>query len=236
VNTTAIIFPTGTQLKEMRVIGSGSKETAIANISDLHIEGYSSVVMDGADDNYNVSLTNGRGLYSNLIFSNDNNHRNISFLHMTFNNKRSTTSLTGVSNGRSFHFDNASGALITNEEPIQVYTREPVVNINNGITSFKEFNFDQISGKDLRVYGNTSLSVFMSDMYTFLNHISISSTSQSPLAVSPYNEITSLSMHFSLQKLYSLPEFVRLLLLIPFLIAFIFLLYIKPKKVGSVPT
>ncbi|PWU78938.1 MAG: hypothetical protein DLM72_20045 [Candidatus Nitrosopolaris wilkensis] len=237
VKTTAVIFPLSTQLGQIRVTASSNREVSVANINGLYIDGYRYAILSTDHNKGNISLANGKGLYSNLTFSSSDYNSNNVGLHLSFaNNKRSTTTITAVLNdGRSFHFQNVSAAQIMNEGPIQIYARQPVVNISNGDVTLNELYFGQISGNDLKVSGNLSLSPFMSDVYTFLSEISMHGISQLVMPVSHYNEITSLSMHFSLQKLYSLPEFVRFLVLIPFLITFVFLLSIRPKKTEPVP-
>lgn len=232
VNTSAVIFPISTQIDEMKMLEPNKREVALANVSNLQIDDYNYAILNTVHNS--MSIANGTGLYSNLVFGNQNSIDKTLSLDFSSNSKRGATNITAVSNGRLFHFENISKIIIHNEEPIRIYARQPVLNINDGNTSFKELYFGHISGNDLTITGSISLSVYMSDLYTFLDHVSFPRDSYLQLPRSPYNEVTSLSMHPSLQKLYSLPEFIRFLLLIPILITFIFIVYVKPKRIRDV--
>jgi hypothetical protein len=71
--------------------------------------------------------------------------------------------------------------------------------------------------------------VFISDRYTTTSGISLEGTSLTLQTAPQYNELSSFPTSFSLQKLYSLPPIVWILVLIPFLIAATFLIYVRPK-------
>ncbi len=228
--TSSVIFPKEVEL--MRVSTINNQSISLANISNLHIEGYRSAILSSYHNRDDIILADGEGLYANLTFSKNNNDP---FLNLSFSDNKDarTATVAATSNdGKPIRLAGVHSMDIISKEPITVYVRQPLLTINNGNTTLKGLYFGQIAGNDVRVFGNLSLSVVMSDAYTFMNRMVIDGSSHIVQPLSSYNEGSSLLTSFSFHKLYSLPPLVRALLLIPFLVAAIFFLFI-PTKIKS---
>ncbi len=245
VSTTSVIFPAYTRIDRVTVTTSGHKNiTSVANVTKLDMDGYRYVILEGRDPsshNY-ISLTNGVGLYSGLVLGKANNSNS---MKLSFNGGVAKIRIiaTDSSREKSFDFNNVSNIhIVSNEQPIYIYARQPTININNGDVAFTELHSQPFYlestalGHMLRILGNVHLSIFMSDTYTLLHEISINNSSKlTAPTVKPYNEMTSFLPQISLSKVHSVPLLVIGLLLIPFLISVIFLLYsrVKQKEVNT---
>jgi len=234
INTTSAIFPRGQELDQIKLTTFGNRNISVANITNLVIDGYRYVLLDSNHINKaRISLANGKGLYSNIVLSRTNKSSIASFDLSFINNNHSRQAniVTAQSNdGKLFSFENISSLQIQNKEPIQVYVREPDLNIDNGNITIKGLYLGQVADGDEQILGHMSLSIYMSDVYSFVNHFSGPVPHHMTQPAYSYNGLDSFSTtNFSLQKLYSLPVLVRALLLIPFLVAAVFIIYVKPK-------
>ncbi|MGB7956706.1 MAG: hypothetical protein WCF23_22265, partial [Candidatus Nitrosopolaris sp.] len=228
VHTSSVVYPSYTSLNEMRITTSDHKNiVSLANITDLNIDGYRDIDLH-LDHNNNISLTNGKGLYSDLVLKSNNTSAINFILADNYGNPKTTTrsdpTISGISGSKPFHFDNVSNIKIINKDPVHVYVRQPNISINKGNATFNELysNAFYATGQDVRVSGTVYLSVDMSDSYTLASHISMAGSIQKLTPVSPYNAMTFTLPAFSISKLYSLPLFVRILMLIPFLLTVLF--------------
>jgi hypothetical protein len=231
INTTSVIFPSNIEFNKVIVADSHHKNASIANITKLNVDGYRDAILR-VDPNTNISLANGKGLYSDLTLSSSNH----SSLDLFFINNATVTA--GIYDDKSeMRFNNVSNIYILNEEPIHVYARQPSLDIVNGNVTMKGLYVAKqlyaktgVAGQDLKISGNVSLSIYMSDAYTLASNLSIEGSTERVSPLSRYNEMGSFPLSISLSKLYSTPELVRLLSVIPFLIAIVFLIYIPGIK------
>ena len=93
-----------------------------------------------------------------------------------------------------------------------------------------------VEGQALRVTGNTSMTMWMSDHYTLLDNLSVNGLLQRIPPLSQFDEVASmLQFPEVLSNLYSVSPLVKILTLIPFLIvAVVFLTnYRKDGKEDS---
>jgi hypothetical protein len=223
VTTTSLIFPSTTEYGTVRLSAPNNKSFSFTNISRLGITGYQQAILS-ADNNF--ALTNGIGLYSNLTLSRDNA---VSSVDISFD--RVAQAALTLPNGKSLDM-NVSNLHIDSQLPVHVNVRQPHIELESANATITELYSNPshtknlpVAGQDLVVHGSLSISAFMSDTYTLANHFSIDGTVSRIPPLSQYNELASFLPPFSFSKLYSLPQIVRLLILLPFLIAFIFIFY-----------
>jgi hypothetical protein len=225
VNTTSLMLPSN-KVDQLKITYPNHREYLMKNVSNLKFNGYSSVILRGQTD-ANLTLSNGKGLYAGLGFS------TISPLEIHFasntNSGRSSASILGLTNDRPFRFNNISSISIMNKLPVYIYARQPSLNFHHASVILKDLNFASISGGDVKISGDVFLSIFMSDLHTFANHLNIHGTMQS--LAPAFNEIKYLVPAISVHKVYSIPAFARFLSIIPILIAGILVIYARPKKV-----
>ena len=232
VTTAATIFPSDIKYNKV-VITTGKRPVSLSNVTNISIGNYDNVILN-AD---NISFGNGRGLYARLIFgSNGNTH--YSFLNLSFPAGMNTEISLMSNKGEILHFSNVSKVHIENRDPIYLYAREPNISINNGNITLNElyplelYARGQASSKNLQIQGNALFSVLISDSFTFLSSISVDGTAIRAGGVTSFNE--PLPPPFTVSKLYSLPPLVRVLVLIPFILAIGFILYGGPRSHSSV--
>jgi len=186
----------------------------------LIIDGYNYSLLYGN----HVSIANGIGLYGNSSLGNS--------LEVFFKDHATLKVVSG--NNRSSNYDNVSNIVLQNNKPIQVYLWQPQVNIN-GTTIFEQFLGKDVLGntvsnrKDLNISGNVSLTLLMSDNYTYGSDISVNGPVQQLPVKYQYNEMGSLMALASKVDFNAVPIAVDGFLSIPFLVATILLLFGKSK-------
>lgn len=227
VSTPSVIFPTPIELDEIRIT-SGNQILSIANVTTLDIMQHGNVVLRSD----RLTLANGRGLYANLLFGGIQNAP--PHVDLSFSNDTSEIFVTSPE-GELLHFLNLSKIQIVNREPIPIYARQPYVTVDKGTALFhglyplELYARAQATNKDLRTSGNTSFSVIMSDSFTYIRYLGIDGSAVREGTSPSFNEPPPPNFTFS--KLYSLPILVRILLLIPFLLAAIFILYSRSSEI-----
>jgi hypothetical protein len=116
---------------------------------------------DNKNHKDHIFLSNGKGLYSDLPMNNNKNNNtsfNLSFLADNNSNngnnnaKDNPVAMVMANDGRTFRVENVSSINLMNERPIHVYARQPVVNVDNGNTIFRELYLGQVSGKDFEIF------------------------------------------------------------------------------------
>lgn len=242
VNATSFIFPFDTNFDHVVITTSNHKNISLTNVTKLRF--YGNVELRSSDNL--ISLRDGSGLYANLSLTTPTNDPKFPYYnqqHVKFfflaNSKSKTRGIyaeisPNIRNPeyrRSFTFDNVSDISISNRQPItSIYARDPIMNINHGNTTFRELYYNGLAGRDVNLLGNVGLSVLMSDSYTMLSHLSLDGTMKIEPPLSQYNELASFVPPFSVSKLYSLPVFERVLIIIPVAIAAILVYYTQPSK------
>jgi hypothetical protein len=224
VNTNSIIFGRNETLNHLSVLYGGHNSISIGNVTGLQINDYKSAVI--SNTNNNISLSNGNGLYGKFTFKSDNKSP---LFNVHFNNNNAT--ITGLSNGkRSFKIENISDVSITSRQPVVVYALQPKIYFSGDLFRYTGIPKSALNFGDYQISGKVFLSIFMSDSYTLLDHISVQGKYQRIPPYYKYDEIASLPTTFEASKLYSSPTLVRALMLIPFLIAFIFIMFVSGHK------
>jgi hypothetical protein len=224
VNTNSIIFGRNETLNHLSVLYGGHNSISIGNVTGLQINDYKSAVI--SNTNNNISLSNGNGLYGKFTFKSDNKSP---LFNVHFNNNNAT--ITGLSNGkRSFKIESISDVSITSRQPVVVYALQPKIYFSGDLFRYTGIPKSALNFGDYQISGKVFLSIFMSDSYTLLDHISVQGKYQRIPPYYKYDEIASLPTTFEASKLYSSPTLVRALMLIPFLIAFIFIMFVSGHK------
>ena len=117
-----------------------------------------------------------------------------------------------TANGKSLNL-NASNLRIVNQNPIQVYVRQPHIELKDANATITELYSNPshtknipVAGQDLVVHGSLSISTFMSDTYTLANHFSVDGTVSRIPPLSQYNELGAFLPPFSISKLVLFPR------------------------------
>ncbi len=233
VTTTSAIFPSDMQFHKV-VITTDNQVISLINVTKLSLEKYDNVVLN----TNNLFLGTGRGLYANVIIG-ANEGSNYSSVNISIPDKMETEIFATSDKGELLHISNVSKVELTHTQPIQMYVKQPMIDINSGNITLNElyplelYARGQAVNKNLKIEGNATLSVIMSDSFTFLNNLTVDGNAQRT------EEIATPSVpmvpFFSVSKLYSLPPLVRILLIIPFLLAAVFVLFGRTGREPSLP-
>lgn len=232
VNTSAVIFPRN-ELIESMTITAGHRNVVVKNVDEFTVNDshLNSVSLHSNDST--ILIGDGTGIYTRLVFSNDNikdkNKSLSNLLHLYLVNN---ANVKVSQNEKVSYFANVSDIQVNTNKPVDLLARQPKITVNEGNMTFEELYSPQqlygktgVSGQDLKVSGNLSLSVFMNDVYTLVNYISLSGSAERVPPLSQYNDLAGLPSLISFSKVYSLPLIVRIMSLIPFLVAGIFIAY-----------
>lgn len=227
VNTSSIIFP-GEGEFSMLNMSIGSDTLSVSNVTKLNIAHSENAILS----TNKMSITDGRGLYANLLLGSEINDS--SSLNLSFPGKQAVQVSVITNDGGLLHFGNVSNLNLMSKEPINIYVRQPTMRLSNANITFNElyplelFAKGKISGQNLKINGSAILSIFMSDSYTLLSHVSVDGIVQRFPMPASFDEL--LLPPFTLSKLYSIPPLVRVLLLIPFILAAVLVMYGKNEK------
>ena len=212
INTTSLVFPEGPRLREI-TIKENHMDVTIANVTKLKLDGYSHVILYG---DY-ISLKDGKGLYGNIR----GNLTNMFF--------KDNAIVEVITDNNLYHFDNVTDISIRNNELLQVYARQPSLNMQGNITISYPKGSELIkkigsTATEINVLGNVTLTLFMSDSYSYGNDIVINGSIERTPIRTYFDEIGYLSKPFLQFDLKSFPLFLIPFLIIPFFIAVIFML------------
>jgi hypothetical protein len=226
LKTASVIFPSGTQLKEAR-IDSGNSTFSVENITGLDMQNFYYANLTS----HNMSMTAGNGMYSDLLFKPFAN----STVTITFSPITTTEIFAASGQDKLIHVSNVSKISLMNIEPFHIYVRQPTLEINNGNVSLDEFyplelySKGKLGSPNVMIHGNVMFSVLMSDSYALLSHFQVDGTAQRVSLDKPIAE--PLLPPITISKMYSLPPFVRVLTLLPFLIAAVLIVLSRSEVV-----
>ncbi|HEY7227750.1 MAG TPA: hypothetical protein VH481_06465 [Nitrososphaeraceae archaeon] len=225
IDTNAVMF-SGNRIDQLKIMDSSHKEYSVVNATNLKINGYDNASVIGKPESKLV-VSSGKGLYSGLSITDPSSP--IGLYLANRNNGHTSTSIAGLSNGKPFRFNNVFSVSMINRLPVYIYARQPTIHLNHASVFIKDLQFGSISGSDVKINGNVSLSIFMSDSHSFASHFYLHGSIQS--SVPEFNEAKYAVPTISVEKLYSIPAFARFLSIIPILVAGIIIVYARPKKV-----
>ncbi len=229
--TSSIVFPTDGELKSIKIQTDHGGILSMSNVSNLRIDGYPHFIIES--HNY-FSLANGHGLYAHLSFDKMNNSGSVNLVTISLIKPATISGLS--SEHKPFRYNSISNVDMMSNQALDMYARQPTLRIEHSNVTFNELYAGQIytkvpvNGADLAFSGKIYLPIFMSDSYTLSSNISLDGSTHRMPPLSSYNELSSLLPPFSIAKLYSLNPLVRVLLLIPFLVSAIFILYSRASK------
>ena len=217
VITNSILFPDISNLSEITIMNNDGN-TTITNVNQFAIEDFEKIIIQSKY----VSIEDGHGLYSKLELGN-------SLIIQLYDKGKVISTLNDE---QSLHFEKVSFVKIQSEQPIEILTRQPEIQINGDTTIYepkgaKLFPLIRYDAKNLQVSGNVTLSLFMSDTYNFAKTINVEGlTERSP----PLLKSEDYSLQLNISEPINLHVFLIPFLLIPFLIAAVFLVYNPIKK------
>lgn len=231
INTTSAIFPSNLALDDITIYYGRNNKISLTDITKLNFEHYSHVALQGMDSSF--SLKSGRGLYSTLAIGNNSDDNYRSSFNLTFIDNASVQVSTPTS---SNNFGNVSSIQVVDRNPLEIDMRQPTIDIVNGNIILEElyprgqlYEKTGALGDDLKVEGNISLSLYMSDSYTLARQLSIDGVVQRIPPLSEYDEVKSFISNTALFKLSNIPVTVLGILAVPFLIAAVLLIVDRPK-------
>jgi len=182
-------------------------------------------------NNY-LFLNNGSGLYSTVVIGDSSNEYRNSSVTLDFIDNSSAE----ISIGKSLlDFDNVSKIQVVDTSGIAVHAKQPTIHITNGNLSLEELYsrgqlYDRTGalGDDLKVLGNMTLSLYMSDSYTLADQIFIDGFTQR-VPLYEYDEAISFLSYSAFSQLFGIPPFVLGIFSAPFLLSAILLVYDRLK-------
>jgi hypothetical protein len=202
VNTSSVIFPLKVNIDRVDVEMQGGS-ASFDNISRIEISKYKSVTVTGEK----LLVTDGNEFYPVLTF-NETVH-----INLTGDN----TMLRLTSNNQEYTLTNVLGIKIKSENIIEIYAREPLIKAYGDI-SFKElyasgemFGAQNLYGQDLVVKGEVLMEIYISDVYTLVNNLSVKGLFQRNPPLIIYDESSSL-LQSVLLCIFLLPVFVAFFL------------------------
>jgi len=169
--------------------------------------------------NNNISISDGIGLYSKInLGSNDSSKTLINF---------DKAVLQLISKNKLMKFGNVSNIYIENF-PVSMYIRQPTV-FAQGHFILKNFYFGQFvtTSQDTVINGDISFDIFMSDYYTFVQNLLLHGQLKDYMDVDRYNNLNFLLKPFVPTNLEQISIFVWILLLLPLLLAIVFIRYLR---------
>lgn len=224
IESPSINFPQDMVLNRL-IVTNGSLTNEMRNVENFDIRGYNQILLRTTGQ---LELTNGKGLYADLLFIQGNNS-DMRFKLLPSEGHNITLTGKSAVTGTAFNIKNISSIELFVSGKLHAYARQPLININYGTIYFtnmysgKFFPASQDSNinsqQDIRMSGNLSMSVFMSDFYTLSKDIKLSGSVERIPPVIQYDELSSLFSFLAISKIYSLPTLARVLLLVPFLLA-----------------
>jgi hypothetical protein len=172
----SIIFPELDSM-DLKVVTHENEIIDLKDITNLEIYGYNKVFLEGINNKYTIN--NGLGLYSNILLDKDLSSTKSTDLIFQNDMDYPNTIVSGTIKGKPFTLGNVSKASIIGSDPLHFYSRQPQLNILGETTLsnlYANLNYAKdkfIPGMDYQTYGNLSLSIFMSDIYSIANNFSI---------------------------------------------------------------
>jgi len=218
IRTESMLFPNDVKIKKL-VINNLKGKVEIENIHGLAIEDYNNVLIESN----HISIGSGRGFYSNVILENS--------IDLKFSKNAIITAM--LNDNQSIQYENVSSARIIQEQPLEVIVRQPSIRINGDTTIYKPSGtilYSVIGDKptSLKVSGNVSLNMFMSDTSSFASFFKMEGKTKTEPTLLDRDKITFMP-NFSEPN--DIPLTLIPFLLIPFAIAAIFLAY-NPNQKG----
>lgn len=220
INSNSIVIPQGKNKPfNVEIFGKGGVGKSVISDS-ITINSNSKHISFQTSD---LAMTGGKGLYSNLVFS--------SKPVILLPDSGSTLEVESI-NGSKLKFIDIKNLTLSQFEQLSVYAKQPSMNIN-GEVNFKGFDGERFlyskSGikktPDITFIGELNSSIVASDQTSLLGKISLNGSFASDKL--SYNELIFPFTNSFAFNLYDLPVIVRALLLIPFMLAVIFLFYRK---------
>ena len=245
VDTKSVIFPTETHLSNLKV-RTGQSSIDVRNITQLSISDYQHVLLWSNGNNSKISMIRGKGLYTDIILSNEIDQQSInnsshlqSFSISMINN--GTLTVSSYSSPQKTHlFHNVSNIYFTSDKPLEVTVRQPTVRITDGEITLNDTYaesdelYRKIGGSavDLKVIGNMNMSIVIADTFA-LGKLNWDGILERVPALAHYNDLEAFVPNLTLAKFYSIPPLILLFSLIPFSIGIVFLICYPRKTLES---
>jgi len=185
VNASSLLFPLKVDFENVKVVDNSGKASSIFNVTGLQLFNYGNVSISSS----NLTLSEGRDFYSKLKFKDD--------VTITFNDSSVSVALT-TKDGNTVQFNNVKTLSIKNYGQIDLYAREPTINVQ-GSAYFKElYSSDVIYprtrtwGQDLKINGTVALKMYLSDIYSWASSFDASGVFERSPPLLSYDELASL--------------------------------------------
>jgi hypothetical protein len=185
VNASSLLFPLKVGFENVKVVDNSGKTSSIFNVTGLRLFNYGNVSISSS----NLTLSEGRDFYSKLKFKDD--------VTITFNDSSVSVALT-TKNGNTVQFNNVKTLSIKNYGQIDLYAREPTINVQ-GSAYFKElyssgaiYQRTRTQGQDLKINGTIALKMYLSDIYSWAGSFDASGVFERSPPLLSYDEIASL--------------------------------------------
>jgi len=184
VSTSSLLFPTNVDFKMMEVIDRDGRVTLLANVTGLQLSNYNKVSVTSS----NLTLSDGKGFYSNLKFKGN--------VTMAFDGDLTSAALT-TKDGKNLKLDYVK-AIKVYSDMIRLYAREPSITLQ-GAAYFKELyssgatlSRTRAYGQDLKVIGAVALKIYLSDTYSWASSLDVAGEFERIPPLIQYDELTSL--------------------------------------------
>jgi hypothetical protein len=163
IETTSLIFPTKTALKQVEIQTSNGSIT-ISNINNVKIKNYARLSINAE----NITISNGQGFYATLTLSN-----------FTIQSEGIPIDIEVGTEESKYSISRVERISITPHDSIQLLARTPKVRASQA--TFIEFytlgllqERTRTYGQNLNVNATTSFQIMLSDSYTMLENVEIS--------------------------------------------------------------
>jgi hypothetical protein len=185
VNASSVLFPLRVEVDEVQITNDDNSVTTLLNVSKLQISNHGCVHVETSD----LSLTEGNGFYSTLesrakvLIKPENNSISVSASSVNEN-------VTRYSSVKMITLESAT--------PITLYARQPTIQIQGMITfqelysSGETYEKTRTQGEDLTINGSSSLTLYLSDVYSWTSSLVISGSFERVPALIPFDELSSL--------------------------------------------
>jgi len=185
VTATSLLFPTRVDFMNLKVIDNSSRTLLINNVTRLQLFDYDNVSIISS----NLTLSQGRGFYSNLKFKD--------CITITFDS-RFASAILETEDNNIILLQSIKAIVIETPDQINLYVREPFITAQ-GSAYFKElyssgaiYHKIMCCGQDLKINGVITLKTYLSDIYSWASSFDASGTFERDPPILAYNELSSL--------------------------------------------
>jgi hypothetical protein len=185
INASSVLFPLEADYQEIDITHGNSETTTLYNISQIQLSGYENISIEAS----NLTLTEGRGLYSVLAFSGG----------VVVKPERSSSASVSNVNGDTNQFSNVTSIVLKDADEDAIFARRLSFEVQ-GTTAFKElysmgelYQKTKTQGQDLTVTGNVKMELFLSDTYKWVTYLEATGSFERNPPIRYYSELSTLA-------------------------------------------